>query len=49
MNSGMAQAGSADGKTIFKVLQDGDFFGEVALLTSHSRRTANVRALKQCG
>ena len=38
---------SADGKTIHGTLSAGDFFGEIALLSSRPR-TAGVRALTYC-
>jgi CRP-like cAMP-binding protein len=36
-----------DGKTIYKILKEGDFFGEFALLTSQ-RRAASVRTIGYC-
>ncbi len=44
---GSAEVCSGDGKTVYKALHDGEFFGEVALLTSQ-RRTASVRTVGYC-
>lgn len=41
---GAAEVCSGDGKTIFKVLNDGDFFGELALLSAQ-KRSASVRTV----
>lgn len=44
---GTAEVISADGRTVFKVLHEGEHFGEHSLLFSQ-RRTATVRAISQC-
>lgn len=44
---GILEVCSSDGKTIYKVLYDGDFFGEYALVTSQ-KRSASVRTVTYC-
>jgi CRP-like cAMP-binding protein len=43
ISKGKVEVCSADGKTIFKVLQEGEFFGEIALLLEQPR-SAYVKA-----
>ena len=47
INQGQVEVIAADGKTIYDTLKDGDFFGEIALLSSQPR-TASVRTLDYC-
>jgi hypothetical protein len=47
INHGQVEVIGADGKTIYNTLKDGDFFGEIALLSSRPR-TASVRTLDYC-
>lgn len=47
INHGKVEVIAADGKTIYNTLKDGDFFGEIALLSSRPR-TASVRTLDYC-
>jgi voltage-gated potassium channel len=47
ISQGQVEVISADGKTIYNTLKDGDFFGEIALLSSQPR-TASVRTLDYC-
>ena len=47
INHGQVEVIAADGKTIYNTLKDGDFFGEIALLSSRPR-TASVRTLDYC-
>jgi CRP-like cAMP-binding protein len=42
ISQGLVQVVSEDGKTIFKILHEGDFFGEIALLTSQVRLSWNL-------
>jgi voltage-gated potassium channel len=44
---GTVEVLSADGRSIYATLTDGDFFGEIALLFSQPR-TASIRALGYC-
>ena len=44
---GTVEVLSADGRSIYATLTDGDFFGEIALLLSQPR-TASIRALDYC-
>lgn len=47
ISRGSVEIVSADGKNIYAVLQEGQFFGEIALLLS-TARTASVRAADYC-
>ncbi len=47
VSRGTVEVISADGRTIYNTLEDGDFFGEIALLYSQPR-SAGVRALGYC-
>jgi hypothetical protein len=47
ISQGAVDVFSADGKTVYGTLHEGDFFGEIALLFSQPR-TANVRAVAYC-
>lgn len=47
INQGQVEVISPDGTTIYNTLKDGDFFGEIALLSSQPR-TASVRTLDYC-
>ena len=47
INHGQVEVIAADGKTIYNTLKEGDFFGEIALLSSRPR-TASVRTLDYC-
>ena len=47
ISQGQVEVIAADGKTIYNTLKDGDFFGEIALLSSQPR-TASVRTLDYC-
>lgn len=47
INRGTLEVISADGRTVFVTLHDGDFFGEIAVLTN-VKRTASVRAVEFC-
>ena len=47
ISQGTVDVFSADGKTAYATLHEGDFFGEIALLFSQPR-TANVRAIDYC-
>lgn len=47
VTSGEVDICSADGKTVYRTLGPGSFFGEMALL-ERSRRTASVRARSYC-
>ena len=42
---GAAHATSADGSIIFMILGEGAYFGEIALMSEDSKRTANVVAI----
>lgn len=39
---------SKDGTIVYKHLEEGSFFGEIALVTEASRRTASIRATTYC-
>ncbi len=47
INRGRVEVLGPDGRTIYDVLGDGDYFGEIALVL-HQPRTASVRALDYC-
>lgn len=47
ISQGTVDVLSADGKTAYATLHEGDFLGEIALLFSHPR-SANVRAITYC-
>jgi voltage-gated potassium channel len=47
ISQGQVEVIAPDGKTIYNNLKDGDFFGEIALLSSRPR-TASVRAVDYC-
>ena len=47
INHGQVEVIAADEKTIYNTLKEGDFFGEIALLSSRPR-TASVRTLDYC-
>jgi CRP-like cAMP-binding protein len=47
ISQGTVEVFSPDGRTMYATLQEGDFFGEIALLFSQPR-TANVRAVTYC-
>ncbi|XP_063915772.1 potassium/sodium hyperpolarization-activated cyclic nucleotide-gated channel 2-like [Zophobas morio] len=47
MSTGTVSVVSPSGKEICH-LEDGDFFGEICLLVSHAKRTANVTAVESC-
>ena len=47
ISHGQVEVIAADGKKIYNTLKDGDFFGEIALLSSRPR-TASVRTLDYC-
>ncbi|KAJ3644504.1 hypothetical protein Zmor_022229 [Zophobas morio] len=47
MSTGTVSVMTPSGKEICH-LEDGDFFGEICLLVSHAKRTANVTAVESC-
>jgi voltage-gated potassium channel len=47
VSRGVLEVVSPDGETVLRTLSEGDFFGEVALL-SDAPRTASVRAVEYC-
>jgi hypothetical protein len=47
LSQGRAEVLSADGATVYDTLEEGDFFGEIALFLNQPR-TASVRALDYC-
>jgi hypothetical protein len=47
ISRGSVEVTSGDGKTIYATLQEGAFFGEIALLFSE-RRTASIRSVSYC-
>jgi voltage-gated potassium channel len=47
VSRGVVEVVSADGETVLRTLSEGDFFGEVALL-SDAPRSASVRAVEYC-
>ena len=44
---GVVEVCSEDGKTVFKTLSDGSFFGELSLLFQQ-KRSASIRAVNHC-
>jgi Cyclic nucleotide-binding domain/Ion transport protein len=47
INKGLVEVVSQDGKQVYAVLKDGDFFGEIALLLKQPRN-ATIRAVDYC-
>ncbi len=47
INKGSAEVVSQDGKQVYAVLKEGDFFGEIALLLKQPRN-ATIRAYDYC-
>jgi len=47
ISKGKAEIIEPDGKTVYDVLSDGDYFGDIALLLGE-RRTASVRSVTYC-
>eukprot|EP00854_Cymbomonas_tetramitiformis_P027385 gene27385-33739_t len=48
VSRGQLQVTSGDGKTLFKVLRSGDYFGERMLIDAQPKRSATVQAITYC-